>query len=298
MKKNKKQKEEYVDLHIHSTNSDGELTPTQVVEQSVKLGLKAIAITDHDSIGGVKEAMVAAKGRIEVVPGVEIRAYNLDKGFNEVDILGFFFDQDAKPIRKVLEKARTERINQKKKMVKKLQEFGYEITFEEVLAHVKGEVARPHVAQVLVDKYPEEFSSIRDVFDKILGNDKPAYVEREYFTSIKEVVDAITKSGGVALLAHPAIYKEEVMLKLIDYFIECGGKGIETLYPYAKLYAHGGFDEEKEKKTIAKLKKIAKEKDLLETGGSDFHAGDRPSAINEMRVSYSVLEKMKERSKN
>ena len=282
-----------IDLHLHTTNSDGKLTPSQVVEEAVRLGLKAIAITDHDSISGVKEAMAAARGRIEVIPGVEISCYEPELGYNEVHILGFFIDVEAKLINKLLEKSKQERIKQKKKIVKNLQRLGFKISFEEVVAITKGEVGRPHVAEILFKKYPDKFSSINDVFKKYIRNGGPAYAERDHLTSIKEAVDAIVKSGGVAVLGHPFVFKQEDIPELVEYFIECGGKGIETYYPYAKLYAHGGYDKEKEKKAIDYLKEIAKEKGLFETGGSDFHGGDRTTVIDEMRIPYSVLEEIK-----
>ncbi|KYK25244.1 hypothetical protein AYK26_02065 [Euryarchaeota archaeon SM23-78] len=285
----------FIDLHIHSNKSDGMLSPTEIVEKAVMLDMKAISITDHDSVVGVKEAMAAAKGRIEVIPGVEISCYEPEKGFGEVHILGFFFDLDAKPLNKLLEKAKHERIKQKKKIVNKLNELGFKISFEEVASLAKGEVGRPHIAQALINNYPEKFSSIQDVFNKYIRNDGPAFVDRENLTRIKESVQAIIDSGGVAVLGHPLVLDEEKVSDLVDYFIECRGKGIETIYPYAKLYAHKGFDKEKEKKTIAFLKKIAKEKNLFETGGSDFHMESRGTQINEMKVPYSVLEEMKKR---
>lgn len=286
-------KKEFVDLHLHSTKSDGKLTPAELVEKAVGLGLKAIAITDHDSIEGVKEAMVVAKGRIEVVPGVEISCDEPELGFMDVHVLGYFFDPDSKVLNDLLEKAKKERINQKKKIVRKLQKIGFKITFKEVVTLVKGEVGRPHIAQVLLKKYPKKFSSIRDVFLKYIHNSGPAYAERNHLTSVNEAIKAIVKSGGIAALGHPAVFKKEDVPRLVDYFIKCGGKGIEIYYPYAKLYAHEGFTIRQEKETITRLKKMAREKNLFETGGSDFHGGDRPVDINEKQVSYSVFLKLK-----
>jgi hypothetical protein len=285
-----------IDMHIHSTFSDGKLTPKQIVDEAISKGMKAIAITDHDSIDGVKQALAYAEKmkKVIVVPGVEISCYEPEMGYNEVHVLGFFFNPEAKPINELLKKSKNERINQKKKIIKNLNKIGFKITFKEVLDVSKGEVGRPHVAEVLVRKYPGEFSSISDVFRKYIRNGGPAYAERDYLTSIKEAADAIIKSGGVAVLAHPAVFRKEDIPELVDYFIKCNGKGIETYYPYAKLYADGGFDRKKEKQAIAMLQKIACEKGLFESGGSDFHGGDRKTAINEMKIPCSLLDKMKE----
>jgi predicted metal-dependent phosphoesterase TrpH len=255
--------------------------------------MKAIAITDHDTINGVKEAQEAAKGRIQVIPGVEIGCDEKEMGLKEIHILGLFFNPDAKPINDFLEKSKKERIKQKKKMIKKLQEFGFDISFKEIKTIAKGEPGRPHIAEILLKKYPNQFSSMEDVFQKYINKDAPGYLDREHINSVKNCINAIIQSGGVAVLAHPAVFKPEDMLRLIDYFVECRGQGLETYYPYSKLYAHEGFDKQKEQKTIAQLQQIAKQKQLFETGGSDFHSSDRNTAINEMQLPGSILDSIK-----
>ncbi|MBU1199390.1 MAG: PHP domain-containing protein [Nanoarchaeota archaeon] len=295
--KNQTKKKEFVDLHLHSNKSDGKLSPKEIIDEAVQLGLKAIAITDHDTIEGSKEAIKHGKGKLEVVPGVEINCYEKEKGFPEIHVLGYLFNPEAKPINEILQKASEERFYQKEKLVENLQKMGYDISIDEVLQMAGGEVSRAHVAQILLKKYPDEFSSIPEVFEKYIGTHCPAYVERVCKSTVNMAVEAIIKSGGIAVLAHPGAYKDKDAIELIKYFTECGGKGLEIWYPYEKIFGHEGVTKEDEKRKITLFKKIAQEKNLLMTGGSDFHSVIRNTQINEMKIPYSVVEKLKKAQK-
>jgi 3',5'-nucleoside bisphosphate phosphatase len=283
-----------IDFHIHTNKSDGELAPKEVVDLAIKNGLKAIAITDHDVVDSISEAIDYSNGKdIEIISGIEIGCEESKIGFKEVHVIGLFVDHNNKELIKFTEDVKNQRINQKRKMIDKLRELGYDITFEEVAKSVKGAFGRPHVSKVLIEKYPEKFSSIRDVFDKLLGVGKPAYTDREKREGMKEAISIIKKSGGISFLAHPGVYKREDSIELIDAFKKLGGDGIETYYPYNIICHTLKINLEENTKLVDFYREVAKSKGLFETGGSDFHGGDR-NTMNNIRVPDSILSKLKQ----
>jgi hypothetical protein len=286
-----------IDLHMHTTSSDGELSPEEIVDLAIKCNLQAIAITDHDVIDAVENAINYAKDKnIEVISGIEVRANEPEAGFLNIDIIGLFVDHKNEELIEFTEKIKTERMNQKREMINKLRKFGFDISFEEVAKEVKGAWGRPHLAKVLLRKYPQEFTVIRDVFDRYLGTNKPAYVERENKTRIKEAISIIHKAGGVAILAHPGIYEKEDSLRLIKMFIEAGGEGIETYYPYYNLDSK--INKEENEEMIEFYRRIVNENNLLESGGNDFHDSER-GMLGEVKISMEVLTKIRAiKSKN
>ncbi len=284
-----------IDLHMHTSASDGRLSPQELVGLALKNGLSAIAITDHDAIGGIAPAMEYARGKpLEIVPGIEINCDGMEIGFREVEVVGLFVDCEHSTLLRFVEEARQDRLEQKKRIVEKLQGLGFEIRFEELGEYAKGSLGRPHIAQLLVKKYPGEFSSIREVFEKYLGTGKEAYVDREKKSSIKQAIDIIKKAGGIAFLAHPGVFGKKETGALVEFFQSNGGQGIETYYPYYLIYPHLKISEKENLEIIEFYQKIAKENGLLESGGSDFHGGDRET-INAVKMPYSVLEKIKVR---
>src|SRR5512136_2590301 len=189
----------YVDLHLHTTASDGVLSPSQVVRYAKTKGLQAIAITDHDTIEGCEEGLSEGERvGFEVIPGIEISA---DHSPGSMHILGFFLDIHHPPLKerlKYLQKARAER---NPKMVAKLNQLGIEITYEEVMkASGGGQVGRPHFANVLLEK--KIVRNFQEAFDRFLKKGAPAYVDKFRFTS-KEALHFIREARGVAVLAHP-----------------------------------------------------------------------------------------------
>ena len=225
-----------VDLHAHTNKSDGELSPEDFVDQAIASGLKAVAITDHDTISGCKEAVEYAQGKgIEIVPGIEISCSDKDKGFTEIHVVGLFVDYTNKNLIAFSEKVHDERINQKRQMIEKLQELGFDITFDEVVKITNYSFGRPHVAAILMEKYPDKFPDMKSVFDQYLGNDKPGFVARAFYPTIGEAITLIKNAGGVAILAHPGIYDETRVFELLDYFVSRGGQGLETSYSYTKI---------------------------------------------------------------
>jgi len=273
-----------IDLQIHSTASDGKFSPSDVVDMAVERGMEAIAITDHDTVSGLDEASIRAKERgLELVSGVEISC-SISELNCVVDVLGLFIDYKNEELRKVLDGVKKDRVEEKKEIVKKLNELGYEITFNELLKEAKDSLGRPHIAKILARKYPEKFKDINDAFDKLIGNGKPAFIERPRI-SIKKTIDIIKKAGGISILAHPGRYFNEDD-KIIEKFISAGGKGIEVNYPYDKILKI-------DKDLNPKYRKIAEEKGLLMSGGSDFHRKDRGSEIGDGGLERDEFEKLK-----
>ena len=285
-----------IDLQSHSTMSDGEQTPEELVDDAVKRGLKALALTDHDVIDGVQRAINHAKGRIEIIQGIEIRCYEPEKGFKEIDVLGLLINHNNPEMIKLCEKGKSERINQKRKMIEKLQQQGYNITFDEVTKTVGSAFGRPHVAKYLLKNYPDTFSSVQDVFDQYIGVGKPAYVTRDENLPMKEAVRVIHASGGVAILAHPRAYEIDESLYLIKLFKEAGGDGIETYYPYYLVFPQLNIDKSGNDELVAFYKSIAKQNNLLESGGCDHHGAKR-NTLGVLEIPMSVLDKLKARAK-
>jgi len=250
-----------IDLHVHTTFSDGTFTPQEVVRFAKEKGLFAISITDHDTTDGVKDAIEEGERLgLKVVSGVEISAdFEI-----EMHILGLFIDIDNKFLQqklKMLEKFRKERNPQ---IIKKLRQMGYNISKEEVEKLALGEmIGRPHIAKVLVQK--GYFSTTKEVFEKLLGFGKPAYVKKEKLKP-QEAIEAIKKAGGLAILAHPHKYlyleegSENVFLELKEYGLD----GIEV------------FHSDHNQIETSMLLEIAKKLDLAISGGSDFHGENKP----------------------
>lgn len=284
-----------IDLHCHTLASDGELSAEELVGLAIKKGMKAIAITDHDSLGSLKKAIEYSKGRnIEVIPGIEISCEDNIFNYDKIDVLGLFVDYDNKPLINLVENTNKKRDENKNKIIKKLNNLGFEIDFEEVKKTAKGTFGRPHIAKFLMKKYPDKFASVKDVFDKYIGAGKPAFVKPEKFTTIKNAAGIIRQSGGVSILAHPGIYPKEDSIKLIDYFVDNGGQGIETYYPYHIICPDLNLDEKGNNKLINFYKGIAKSKNILESGGGDFHGKYRPT-LGKLNIPDSVLENLRKR---
>lgn len=280
-----------IDLQCHTTASDGTLTPKGLVRLALKKKLRAIAITDHDTINGVDEALKAAKGKnIEVVPGVEISCDN--PGFVDTHILGLFISHKNNALNSLLKKAQKYRERQKREVIKKFQKLGFKVTYKEVKSLANGEIGRPHIAKVILKNNPDKVSSIDNVFDKYLAVGKKAYAERKNKISIKEAIKAIHAADGLAFIAHPGVYGNFSIEEFIKFFIKNRGDGIETYYNYESSRYHTGFAQSN--KINKKFRNIARKHRLLETGGSDFH-GKPNQALGDLKIPYSILERLKGR---
>ena len=275
----------YVDLHLHTTASDGVLSPSELVRYAKAKGLQAVAITDHDTIDGCEEGLSEGE-RIgfEVIPGIEISA---EHSPGSMHILGFFLDIHLPFLKerlKYLQKARAER---NPKMVEKLKQLGVDITFEEVVkASGGGQVGRPHFANVLLEK--KVVRNFQEAFERFLKKGAPAYVDKFRFTS-KEALHFIREAEGVGVLAHPNTlgmngYSE--LEKLILRLVEEGLQGIEVFYP-----EHSAAD-------VAQYKTLAERHGLLVTGGTDYHGMEKNGldigvGRGEMKLPYSIVENLK-----
>ena len=249
-----------LDLHIHTTASDGSLTPTQVVQLARKKGFSLIAVTDHDTMGGVAEALEAGKKyNVDVVPGVEISS-----GVTlEVHMLGYGMSPDHPVMKAMMEDMRAARVERMERIIENLQKMGVPITVEEVEAVAGGAIGRPHIAQVLIAHglVPD----VRTAFREYIGVGAKAYVERRKMTS-EQVIANIRASGGVPVLAHGGLLRiSEVELnQWIDSMAKKGLMGLECY--------HNAHTPQMERL----LRAAAERNGLLVTGGSDFHGASRP----------------------
>lgn len=243
------------DLHVHTSASDGRLSPEKVVQLAVELGLDAIAITDHDTVDGVVPALRAARGYLSfvVVPGVEI---NTDVPHGEVHILGYFIDYTDPALESALKKLRTGRRARAKEMIAKLAELGMNIEWERVEKLASGKaICRPHIAQALLEM--GYVNSEREAFEKYIGHDCPAYVER-YKLLPEEAVRLVSASRGLPVLAHPADIDN-----LEDFVRELKKSGLIGIEVYYRDY---------DTETTSRLLDIANKYHLIPTGGTDYHA--------------------------
>ena len=276
---------EYIDLHIHTTASDGSLSPTEVVRRARERRLKAIAITDHDTIDGCEEAMGAGRELgIEVISGVEI---SIDWPKGTMHMLGYFPRSFPARLNQDLQTLKDERISRNEKMLRRLQDLGVKITEKEILnASGGGQIGRPHFARVMLAK--GYVSTMDEAFNRYLKKGAPAYVEKDRL-SPERAIGMILQSEGVPVLAHPITlpeYHEKTLPALLSRLRGYGLAGIEVYY---YLDAETNFDY---------LLDLASRYDLLVTGGTDFH-GENLDAIEigigrgNLRIPYSLLEKLK-----
>jgi hypothetical protein len=243
------------DLHLHTTASDGRLEPKDIVSLAVKVGLDVIAITDHDTIDGITPALAAAEAfpSLMVIPGVEI---NTDVPRGEVHVLGYFIDYTDRKLAITLQRLRDLRQERAQQMIVKLSKLGMKIEWQRVRELARGgSVCRPHVAQALFEK--GYVGSEKEAFDKYIGHDGPAYVERYKLLPV-EAVKLIIDAQGLPVLAHPADISD--LNELVPKLKAVGLIGIEVYY---RDYSSD---------VIAGLLKIAKKHDLIPTGGTDYHA--------------------------
>lgn len=239
-----------VDLHVHTTASDGQLSPTAVVHQALEQGLVAIAITDHDTTEGIEEALEAARGTVlEVIPGVEI---STDIPQTEVHILGYYVAHRDAVLRSKLALFRDSRLNRAQRMVSKLARMGMPLEWERVQQIAAGgAIGRPHIARALLEK--GYVSSIGEAFDLYIGRNGPAYVER-FKLSPAEAVQVILSARGLPVLAHPL-----QVSYLVPDLVKQGLLGLEAYYT--------GYTTEETRFLLD----LAAKYGLLVTGGSDFH---------------------------
>lgn len=263
------------DLHMHTNCSDGVLSPQELADEAVANGLDVIAITDHDVVGAYEialEHIVKNKLPLQLLPAVEINTNSVNR---EVHILGYHIDVHNKLLLDNLEQLQVARSQRIDKIIVKLQELGYDITLDEVVKTAKDAVSlgRPHVAGVMVDK--GYFKTNKEVFDVLLAKGAKAYVPHVKLT-IKEAVDLIRAIGGLPVLAHPGLLKDDSQVRSILQEFNLGG--IEAYYP------------EHTPQQIQHYLQLAKEFKLLVSGGSDYHArkGRYPKSLGVYALDYQL----------
>ncbi len=275
-----------IDLHTHSLHSDGAQTPSDVVKAAKEAGLSAIALSDHDCIKGVREAMEeGARLGVEVIPAVELSA----QSDTELHILGYFIDIENKELQDTMAYALKVRDERQEETCRKLNEMGFQITMEELRkeAHGNPVLCRAHFAQIMVRKGYAE--SVQDAFSKYLSVGCYAYSNRQALTG-PEAVSLIRRAGGIAVAAHLHLIKmpddqlKEYLRSLIPYGLE----GVEGYYT--------DYTPEMQER----YQNMAKELGLVISGGTDYHGANKPhisigSGRGGLQIPYSVLEGLRER---
>jgi 3',5'-nucleoside bisphosphate phosphatase len=276
--------EKLIDLHTHSTASDGSLDPDELVSYAKRKGAAAISLTDHDTIGGLESALAAGKEQgLEVIPGLEISA---QYPAGSMHILGYYIDPSDPNFNQELQRLQEVRRERNPKIINKLQTLGIPISFEQVQALAKGQIGRPHIAQVLFQM--GAVSSLEEAFQKYLARGALAYEEKFRF-SPHEAIVMIIRAGGIPVLAHPFTLNYQSLRDLkgvVEKLKEDGLQGIEV------IYSEHTPDQTRD------YFSLAKGLDLCYTGGSDFH-GDLKKGVDiltgkgDLKIPYRIIEILK-----
>lgn len=290
-----------IDLHVHSTASDGILSPKDLVRKAKEASLSAISLCDHDTVNGLKEAMSSgAKMNIEIVPGVEITSYWKEKDRKEFHILGYYMDLVSDNLISTLKYYQGVRGKRAKEIVARLKNCGFKITYERVRKLARGAIGRPHLARAVIENLDNreylnqifgKTPNIGEIIESYIIPGKPAYVEKAGMEP-RETIEFIHKNKGLAVLAHPGwdikIGDEDTIKQFVEWKID----GIEAI--------HSKRTKEESLECINYFLPLARKYDLLVTGGSDFHAEkkEEPGADIGLlswgiSIPYELLEKLK-----
>lgn len=274
-----------IDMHVHSTYSDGTKTPSELVKIAKEANLAAFALTDHDTTEGLPEVLAAAKQHnILVIPGVELSTgyKNIEQ---DVHILGYNIDYNSPVFIKHLTDFQNERDNRNKEMLKRMEEDGFDISYGQVVrAYPDAVITRAHFARFLMDK--GYVSSLKEGFAKYLSKTSKYYVPRKLITP-EDAVEIIKKAGGKAILAHPLLYglDDKELQSLISSLKDFGLDGIEAVYSL-----HNDDDERY-------VRNLADKFHLKISGGSDYHGDNKPdismgSGKGNLKIPYDLLERL------
>jgi predicted metal-dependent phosphoesterase TrpH len=278
-----------IDLHIHTTASDGTMSPAEVVRYAKAKGLRTIAITDHDTVEGITEGL--QEGRklgLEVIPGVEV---SVDFAKGTMHLLGYYIDHTSAELLEKLAIVQQARVERNLKMIEKLRGLGIDIDLSEIReAPEDGQIGRPHFAYTLVQKGHAQ--NIQDAFERYLRKGGPAYVEKFKF-SPQEAMSTIHKAGGVAVLAHPFTMNQLQQKDLEDALVKLKAQGLDGIEAY--------YPEHSEGQTKV-YRTLAKKHGLLLTGGSDFHGFNRDEVdigegYGDRALSHNLLDELLARRK-
>lgn len=277
-----------IDLHMHSTFSDGSMTPTELILKARSLDLTAIALTDHDTIEGIPEFIQAGeKYGIKTVPGVEISVDTKLPNHGHMHILGLFIDPFSTSLKNTLDFLRTQRNMRAEKILHKLKELGVTVTLSELLEEAgEGSIGRPHIAKILVRN--GIVANIKEAFNIYLAKGGPAYVEKVKLGET-DAIHMIKEANGLAILAHPHLMKydtwEETEQKIME-LRKLGLDGFEIYYSaMPEHYTHN-------------LKNLAEAEGFITSGGSDFHGSnkdgiDMGSGVGDLAVPEDIYIQMK-----
>lgn len=278
-----------IDLHIHSTASDGTFSPAEILALAQELKLGAIAITDHDTVNGSKEALgIGIPSSLKFLTGIEISA-SPPPSFSysaSLHILGYSINLDDPPLNKTLAILQEARKNRNPGIVARLNSMGVALSMDELLNEAGGgQLGRPHIAKLMVKKGYVE--SIKEAFDKYLGKGKPAYLDK-YRIDCSKAIEVILGAGGIPVIAHPYLLNPGNVADLEDFIIilkKMGLKGIEVYYP------------EHSPQIISRFEDMANRHELLMTGGTDFHGSLKPklkmgSGTGNFFVPYILYERL------
>ncbi len=266
-----------IDLHAHTTASDGALSPEALVRLAKDCGVSVLAVTDHDTLAGVPAAMAeGARADLQIVPGAEVTAYVDDL---EVHILGHFIDPGDSRLAEFLASSRDDRVERVRRMVDKLWALGLPLDADEILTQVQASgssVGRPHVAQAMVRR--GYVASVQEAFDRYLTPGKPAHVERSRLPAA-DVIVAIKRAGGVPSLAHPGVYGRD---EIIPRLVEEGLMGLEVHHPDHASDA------------IFRYERMRLQFGILAVGGSDYHGtpGLRLSSLGSPSLAEAEFERL------
>jgi len=279
-----------IDLHTHSTESDGSFTPEEIIDLAIKNALSVVALTDHDTVAGIANFIKYTENKnIIPISGVEISSTLKNK---EIHIVGLFVDYKNLALNDFLLEIRKERDLRNMRIIENLNKLGYEITIDEVLTVASGDsVGRPHFAKILIKK--GYFKENQSVFDTVLKRGRPGYSHRVLPTP-EETITKIHNAGGIAIWAHPVWRKKNAssfVRNIVKKLMIFGLDGVETYY--------SSFSNAQHKM----MKKIALEYDLLQSGGSDFHGANQPtiklaSCAGNFKVPFELYENLIKDIKN
>jgi 3',5'-nucleoside bisphosphate phosphatase len=289
-----------VDLHVHTTASDGDHTPTQIVMAAKEKGIRVVAISDHDNVGGIKEGIESGlQMGVEVVPAIEISvADEPEQDFMELHLLGYYINPDESRLKTTLDNVLSARIEQKRRTIRRLQELGFQVPEEDVFSLAKGGVpGKPHIFKIVQLYNSARIIGKQEFYDEYLNIGGKAYFSRSFDLSLKEAIQEIIANGGAPVLAHPGAYsKVKDVDDLVRRAVELGLLGIEINYTYNKNrpYEGKGISTIDLQGIIQHFEKLAYEFGLLKTGGSDFHGSYKSIKLGEMGMTYENYLKFKE----
>lgn len=274
----------YIDLHVHSNESDGTYTPAQLVDYAIEKGLAAFALTDHDTTKGLAKAIGAAKGRpIEVIPGIE---FSTEYEGRDIHIVGLDFDYEDQEFQSQLKRFRDSRDLRNEKMIRKLNEAGIKISWED-MENRFGEAVwtRAHFARFMLDE--GYIRSMPEAFERYIGDRGPCYVPREKVTP-SQAVHLVRMAGGIPVLAHPLQYhlSSERLKVLVEELKKSGLLGLEAVYS-----THRGYEEDE-------MRRLARTSGLCISGGSDFHGSNKPTidlgcGRGNLKIPYEILKQLR-----